>query len=264
VPTSDRSRQRTEPAKAAASESAADAVARARSHAQSAIAEALAAVRALLDASSLALSGKASANSALLGPIARLLEGLAAEFDGAAANAEASALLGSIALGFSNVGPLVESGWLLIVAGLAFLPIAIGIAIFRYRLYDIDRIVSRAIGYLIVTGVLAAVFVGAVLAFSAFLAPVLGENPVAVAASTLVVAALFQPLRARVQRVVDRRFDRSRYDARLAAEAFADRLRDQVALDRIETDLIAAVDATLRPLAVGFWLTGDRRAGKSR
>jgi len=97
VPTSERSRQRTKPAKAAASESAADAVARARSHAQSAIAEALAAVRALLDASSLALSGKASASSALLGPIARILEGLEAEFDGAAANAETSALLGSIA-----------------------------------------------------------------------------------------------------------------------------------------------------------------------
>jgi len=97
VPTSDRSRQQAERAKAAPSESAAEAIARARRHAQSAIAESLAAVRALLDASSLALSGKASASHALLGPIARILEGLETELAGAASTAEASALLGSIA-----------------------------------------------------------------------------------------------------------------------------------------------------------------------
>ncbi len=152
------------------------------------------------------------------------------------------------------VDPLSEVGWGLGLIGLTTLPIAIGLAILRYRLYDIDRIISRTIGYLIVTGVLAAVFVGAVLAFQAILAPVIGKNPVAVAASTLIVAALFQPLRRRVQRVVDRRFDRARYDAELTTAAFSERLRDQVDLPTLATDLDATVRTAVAPSSVALWL----------
>jgi len=142
------------------------------------------------------------------------------------------------------------------------IPIAIGIAILRYRLYDIDRIISRTIGYVVVTGVLAVVFVGAVLAFSAVLSPVLGESPVAVAASTLIVAALFQPLRRRVQRAVDRRFNRARYDAERTAAAFSDRLRDQVDLATLRSDLIATVDISLRPTQAGLWLRESVESGR--
>ena len=94
------------------------------------------------------------------------------------------------------------------------MPIAIGIAVMRYRLYEIDRIISRTLGYGLVTVTLALVFVGVVLGLQAVLAPFTRDNTVAVAASTLVVAALFQPLRRRTQGAVDRRFDRARYDGR--------------------------------------------------
>jgi hypothetical protein len=143
-----------------------------------------------------------------------------------------------------------------ILAGISItlIPISIGIAVTRYRLYDIDRIVSRTISYLVVTLVLAVVFVGAVLGFGALLAPVLGENPVAVAASTLVVAALFQPLRSRVQRIVDRRFNRARYDAQRTAATFSDRLRDEVDLARIGADLTSTVEAALRPAGASLWV----------
>ena len=157
-------------------------------------------------------------------------------------------------LGTTGIGPLGDASWILTFAGIALLPIAVGMAILRYRLYDIDRIVSRTIGYLIVTGVLALVFVGAVILFQAVLAPFLGENPVAVAASTLVVAALFQPLRTRVQRVVDRRFNRARYNAERTAEAFAARLRDQVELGALLTDLVATVGGALDPGHAAVWI----------
>jgi hypothetical protein len=149
-----------------------------------------------------------------------------------------------------------ESGvvWLGAVVAFPCVPIAVGIAVLRYRLYEIDRIVSRTISYAAVTAVLVAVFVGAILLFQAVLAPVTGENTVAVAASTLVVAALFQPLRRRIQGVVDHRFNRARYDAQRTAEAFADRLRDQVDMDPLRADLVATVDASLRPTLAGIWL----------
>ena len=101
------------------------------------------------------------------------------------------------------------------------IPIAIGIAILRYRLYDIDRIISRTVSYGAVTGILAVVFVGTILVSQTVLASFFSGSSVAVAASTLVVAALFQPLRRRVQSVVDRRFNRSRYDAERTAAAFS-------------------------------------------
>jgi hypothetical protein len=136
------------------------------------------------------------------------------------------------------------------------LPTAIGIAVLRYRLYEIDRIVSRTIGYGLVTGVLVIVFSSAVIAFEAVLAGVTetqGET-LAVAASTLVAFALFQPLRQRIQRAVDRRFDRSRYDGERTSAAFSERLRAEVDLVTVTADLDTTVRAAMAPTAMGVWL----------
>lgn len=149
---------------------------------------------------------------------------------------------------------LALASW--VIGGLAYLalPVAIGIAILRYRLYEIDRIISRTIGYAVVTVTLAVVLVGAVLLFQEALAPLTAGNTVAVAASTLVVAALFQPLRRRVQRIVDRRFNRSRYDAERTVAAFAARLRDQVDLESLRADVRGVVAQTVAPSTVGLWI----------
>jgi hypothetical protein len=136
------------------------------------------------------------------------------------------------------------------LAGIAALPVGMGVAILKYRLYEIDRIISRTLGYAIVTGLLVTVYAGLVLlarqVFSA-------NSPVAVAASTLAVAALFSPARRRVQRVVDRRFNRVQYDADRMVEAFADGLKDATDLDRIRADLTGVVSQTLEPTHVTVW-----------
>ena len=139
-------------------------------------------------------------------------------------------------------------------AGILAMPIAIGIAVLRYRLYEIDRIISRTIGWALVTGVLVAVFGGLVVGLQALLEDVTQGQTLAVAASTLVAFALFQPVRSRVQHAVDRRFDRARYDGERTAAAFAERLRDQVDLGELETDIADTVAGVLRPAAVGVWL----------
>ena len=134
------------------------------------------------------------------------------------------------------------------------MPIAIGIAVTRYRLYEIDRIISRTLSYGLVTVTLALVFVGGVLGLQAVLAPFTRDSTIAVAASTLVVAALFQPLRRRVQRAVDRRFDRARYDGQKVVDAFGRQLRDEVDLDRLRTTLLATADDVVRPVSASVWL----------
>jgi hypothetical protein len=134
------------------------------------------------------------------------------------------------------------------------IPIAIGIAILRYRLFEIDRIISRTLGYAVVTITLAIVFVGAVLGLTAVLEPWTGGNTIAVAASTLVVAALFQPLRQRIQRVVDRRFDRARYDGQRLIDSFVLELRDEVDLTRLQVALLATADDAVRPASARIWL----------
>jgi hypothetical protein len=133
-------------------------------------------------------------------------------------------------------------------------PIAIGIAVLRYRLYEIDRIISRTIAWAVVTGVLVSVFVGGVVALQAALTTYTQGETFAVAVSTLVAAALFQPLRRRVQRAVDRRFDRASYDAQHTVEAFAERLRDEVALDAVVADLHQTVESSIKPTTFGLWL----------
>ncbi len=141
-----------------------------------------------------------------------------------------------------------------VVLAYACVPLAIGFAVMRYRLYDIDRIVSRTVSWALVTGLLAAVFVTGVLAMQAVLAGVAQGETLAVAVTTLVAFALFQPVRRRVQRVVDRRFDRARYDGARIADAFAERLRDEVDLPTLAADLDGTVRASVAPAHVGFWL----------
>jgi hypothetical protein len=130
------------------------------------------------------------------------------------------------------------------------LDVAIAIAVLKYRLYDIDRIISRTLAYAIVTGLLVGVYAGLVLLATQVLTV---KSPVAVAGSTLVAAALFSPLRSRVQRAVDQRFNRARYDADQMAAAFAARLKDAVDLDAVQADLASVVQQALEPAHVSLW-----------
>ena len=138
----------------------------------------------------------------------------------------------------------------------ASVPIAVGIAVTRYHLYDIDRIISRTFSWALVTASLLAVFAGAVIGLQALLAPLTANNTLAVAASTLLAAALFQPLRTRVQAGVDRRFNRARHDAQRSIELFGAGLRDEVDLARLRGGLVGVADRTVEPSAVGLWLRG--------
>jgi hypothetical protein len=136
--------------------------------------------------------------------------------------------------------------------GLAALPVSIGVAILRYRLYEIDRIISRTLAYALVTGVLVGVFAGLVLLTTDVLSL---SSPVAVAASTLAAAALFNPLRQRVQRVVDRRFNRTRYNADRTVAAFAAGLKDAVDVTAVREDLTGIVQQTLEPAHISLWIS---------
>jgi drug/metabolite transporter superfamily protein YnfA len=136
--------------------------------------------------------------------------------------------------------------------GIAALPVGISIGILKYRLYDIDRIISRTLAYAIVTGLLVGLYAGLVLlATEGFRF----HGTVAVAASTLAVAALFNPLRRRVQRMVDRRFNRARYDADQTVMAFAARLKDAVDLDSVRDDLAQVVSRALEPAHLSVWVS---------
>jgi hypothetical protein len=135
--------------------------------------------------------------------------------------------------------------------GTAALPVCIGVAVLKYRLYAIDRIISRVISYAIITAVLAGVFAGLVLLATDVLP---FKAPVAVAASTLAAAALFNPLRRRVQRAVDRRFNRARYNAEAVAAAFTARLRQTVDPDTAQDDLVATVHRAFQPAHISVWL----------
>jgi len=157
-----------------------------------------------------------------------------------------------------NNGPVSDIAWEVGLATLVLLPTAIGIAILRYRLWDIDRIVSRTIAWVVITSILAAVFAGLIVGLQAALAPVTASNSLAVAASTLVAAALFQPLRRRVQTAVDRRFNRSRYDAERTVGSFAEHLRGVTDLTQISDGAVAAVVRSLSPNGAAVWIRSRR------
>ena len=133
------------------------------------------------------------------------------------------------------------------------LPVAVGMAVMKYRLYAIDRIISRTLAYTIVTGLLVGVYTGLVLLATRVLSV---HTPVAVAVATLAAAALFSPLRHRVQRAVDRRFHRARYDADQTVAAFAARLKDAVDLDSVRDDLAGVVEHALEPAHISIWVGG--------
>jgi hypothetical protein len=139
-----------------------------------------------------------------------------------------------------------------LLVGIAALPVGIGVAVLKYRLYEIDRIISRTLAYAIVTGLLVGVYAGLVLLATQVLDV---KSPVAVAVSTLAAAALFSPVRRRVQKAVDRRFNRARYDADQTVAAFAACLKDAVDLDAVRDDLAGVVHQALEPAHLSLWIS---------
>jgi hypothetical protein len=154
-------------------------------------------------------------------------------------------------------------GWATAAVNLAqwAIPAAIGIAILRYRLYDIDRLINRTLVYGLLTAILGLVYAGAVLILGQLFGGIGAEPPSwVVAGATLAVAALFQPARRRIQAVVDRRFNRRKYDAARTVEAFSTRLRQEVDLDALTAELLAVVDQTMQPSAASLWLRPSAQA----
>ena len=163
----------------------------------------------------------------------------------------AAAMLGAAAIGFAGSDNLANA---VIVLGILCIPVAIGVAMLRYRLYDVDRVISKTLVYGSLTVVLGASYVGLVLAGQALFSAFAGGSNLAIAVSTLAVAALFLPARSRVQRFVDRRFYRRRYDAQRTLEGFGARLREQVDLETLNGELRTVVQETMQPAHVSVWL----------
>jgi hypothetical protein len=150
--------------------------------------------------------------------------------------------------------------WNMGIAAFNFLPIAAGIAILRYRLYDIDVVINRTLVYGVLTAALAVVYVGSIVLLQGLFRALTGEtSQLAVVASTLAIAALFVPLRQRVQAFIDRRFYRRKYDVAKTLQAFNTRLRDDVDLDNVADDLVEVVKETMQPAHVTLWLRPPER-----
>jgi len=149
-------------------------------------------------------------------------------------------------------------GGIVALVGVPLLPLATGVAIFRYRLYEIDRLVNRTLVYGALSLLLAGAYLLLVVVLQSALSPLASDSDLVVAASTLAVAALFRPLRAQLQTFIDRRFYRRKYDASATLDAFSSRLRDQVDLDSVSEELITAVGMTMQPAHASLWLKGSR------
>jgi hypothetical protein len=181
----------------------------------------------------------------------------------------AAALLALVGAGLGAIVERVRSpfvGPVFFALSVSMIPTAIGVAVLRYRLYDIDRLINRTLVYGLLTALLGAIYVTVVLALGQLFGGIGAAPPSwVVASATLAVAALFQPARRRIQAAVDRRFNRRRYNAAKTIEAFSARLRDEVDLDTLSTELLAVVDQTMEPTTASLWLRpsahGSHRAG---
>ncbi len=140
------------------------------------------------------------------------------------------------------------------VSTMALVPISVGVAILRFRLYDIDRLINRTLIYVVLTGILTLTYLAAVAVLQVVVRPLAGESQLTVAGSTLAVAALFRPLRGQVQTFIDRRFYRRKYDAARTLESFASKLRDELSLDALSHALAGVVRDTMQPASVSVWL----------
>jgi hypothetical protein len=162
----------------------------------------------------------------------------------------------------STIFPTEEDwpSFLMVMVGLLLIPVSIGMSILRYRLYDIDRVVNRTLVYGALTAILVAGYAAGVLVMQSVL-PLPEDSEVAVAASTLAMAALFRPLRARIQALVDRRFYRARYDAAHAIDRFGARLRNETDLDSLASHLIGVVGDTVQPSHASLWIRTPGGAG---
>ena len=153
---------------------------------------------------------------------------------------------------------LKSAGFVIFIVALVGLPTSVGIAIVRFRLYEIDRIINRTLVYVTLTATLVAVYVGGIVVLQGLVRALTGqESQLAIVASTLAVAALFSPLRRRIQAFIDRRFYRRKYDARKTLEAFSAKLRDETDLEALSDDLVGLVRETMQPKHVSLWLRSE-------
>ena len=176
-----------------------------------------------------------------------------------------SAILAYVVSEAMNVGWLELVSSVMVMISVVGLPVAVGIAILRYHLYNIDLLINRTLVYASLTVVLALVYFGSVVIFQALFRALTGsESQLVVVASTLSIAALFQPLRRRIQSLIDRRFYRRKYDARKTLEAFSTMLRDETDLDSLSDEVVGVVRETMQPSHVSLWLRPDTPAGIER
>jgi hypothetical protein len=161
--------------------------------------------------------------------------------------------------GIGMAGSLASANVLVTTPAVLLIAIPVALAILRYRLYDIDLLINRTLVYGALSALLAATYFGAAVLLSALLRPFAAESELAVAGSTLAVVILFAPLRSRIQRLVDERFYRAKYDAGRTLDAFSARLRDQVDLDALEREVLGVVGQTVQPTHAALWLREARR-----